>query len=128
MRPDVMVLFLLIFIVFTFGFITARAKKTETGLLSAAQKGDIKAVRNLLAKGADMDIKNGSGMTPLMAAADNGYADIVKELLNYGADINAKDNAGTTALTRAEQKNYKEIIQILKQAGAKGQSHSNKNT
>lgn len=90
-----------------------------TELMEAAGKGDISRVNELLAKGADVNIKNNDGQTALMFASDRGHVETVKVLMDKGADVNVKANDGRTALMRASASGHKEIIQLLKKAGAR---------
>ena len=53
----------------------------------------------LIAKGADVNIKTGKGVTPLMAACASGKEEIARLLISKGADVNAKSNAGVGAFT-----------------------------
>jgi hypothetical protein len=62
----------------------------------AAEQGDIKAAKQYLDGGADVNAKDGNGRTPLF----NVYTkEIVELLIAEGADVNAKDGIGgkTTA-------------------------------
>lgn len=54
-------------------------------------------VKLLLARGADVNIKDDRGMTPLMVAAQKCDAEVIKILLAAKADMNAKNITGTTA-------------------------------
>ena len=58
-------------------------------------------VKALIARGADVNLKNTVGATPLMTAVMSRGATVenVKLLLAAGADVNARDNKGQTALT-----------------------------
>jgi len=60
-------------------------------LWAAVRNGDVKAVKALLDKGADVNAKNEIGITALWIAASNGKPDIVEVLLERGADVNARD-------------------------------------
>jgi len=86
-----------------------------TPLMIAAQEGETKIVKVLLAIGSDINAKDNDGVTALMIAADEGHTEIVKALLAGGADVNRKANDGRTALTLATSKDSKEIVQLLKQ-------------
>ena len=58
----------------------------------------------LLAAGADVNIKDGQGMTALMSASymfEDKDGAVVTMLVNRGADVNASDNYGITALMHA---------------------------
>jgi len=65
----------------------------------AAFDGNIEAVKQHLAAGADVNAKNDGGYTPLHYAAFNGHKEIAELLIAKGADVNAKDGIGgkTTA-------------------------------
>ncbi len=87
-----------------------------TPLDSAARKGDIAAVKNLLDKGTDVNARNGSA---LGAAASIGRADVVKLLLDRGADVNAAGgNMGWTALSSAAWHAHTDIVNLLIDRGA----------
>jgi uncharacterized protein len=88
-------------------------------LIEAAAKGEITRVKNLLAKGADVNAREQQGRTALMEAAAKGQTASVEVLLAKGADIHARDQDGMTALMWAEKKGDSLIIQLLKKAGGK---------
>jgi hypothetical protein len=88
-------------------------------LIKAAQNGDISKVKELLDKGADVNVKDQSGRTALMAAGYFGYEDVVKMLLDNGAHVNTKDNAGITSLIWVCD-SKREHINVVKALIAKG--------
>ena len=103
-------------------------------LFVAAAMGDVAAVADLLAKGADIEVDN-YGVTPLYTAADKGNLALVKLLLEHGADVNPRDlEWGRTALRLAASPLYAvgsredraEIVRLLieKGAGADGEALS----
>jgi len=55
----------------------------------------------LIARGADVNSKTGSGRTPLHVAAERGNADAVRVLVNRDADFSARDRSRRTALDAA---------------------------
>lgn len=67
-------------------------------LRRAAASGNVKAVRSLLDRGADVRTRTRYGETPLALAARRGSEKTVRLLLERGADPNAMDVAGATAL------------------------------
>jgi len=62
----------------------------ETPLMTCANTGDTESVRQLVAKGADVNTKESrQDQTALMWAAAEKNSEIVKILINAGADVNA---------------------------------------
>jgi ankyrin repeat protein/beta-lactamase regulating signal transducer with metallopeptidase domain len=83
----------------------------------AASTGLTEAAELFIARGADINAKDGQGKTPLHVAAADGQVEIVKLLLNRKADVNAKDKNGATALRYAMDKGNNEIVEILQKHG-----------
>ena len=91
----------------------------EIQLLEVAGKGDNAMVKELLAKGAYVNVRDPEGRTPLTEATWNNHVETVKLLLDKGANPNASKVDGATPLSIAASKRYKEIVELLKKAGAK---------
>ena len=89
-------------------------------IMSAALRGDLAAVQELIAKGADVDAKSdGAGrITALIGASQEGHSEIARLLLTNGADINVKDRNGETALMLASYYGHKKVVQVLLAKGA----------
>ena len=93
----------------------------------AAWGGDIEAVKQYLAAGADVDSKNVEGRTPLCRAVQYGKKDVIKLLIEEGADVNARMNFGDTALDYANVSGglgmsyevQKEVVELLRKHGGK---------
>jgi len=77
----------------------------RTPLMRAAARGDLQAVKDLLAQGANVNGSSGDGYTALLSAAFYGNSEIVEYLLDHGADVNARDKNGLTALIEAAKQN-----------------------
>lgn len=90
----------------------------ETLLIEAAGKGDVALVKDLIAKGTDVNIKDREGNTPIMPAAGWNRVEVIKALLSKGASINAKNRYSDTALMRASKYGHVEAVQALLAAGA----------
>ena len=97
--------------------------------------GNVSKVKNLLARGADVNAKLKKHWqlapsetsrpefwcqeTALMLASDGGHTKIVKLLLKKGADVNAKDeHYKTTALMQAAKEGHLKIVKLLLEHGA----------
>jgi ankyrin repeat protein len=89
--------------------------EADRALLEAARDGNIEAVRQHLAAGADVNAKNDYGSTPLHRAA---ITEIAELLIAKGADVNAKMDNGLTPLHYAASNDHKEITELLIAAGA----------
>ena len=94
------------------------AKAPDISIHEAALKGNIEAVKQHLAAGADVNAKNEDGVTPLDHATLWGHKEIVELLLAKGADLNAKDNDGWTSLHNAAYRGHKQIVELLIAEGA----------
>ena len=92
--------------------------REEVELCRAANKGDIKAVKALLAAGANVNAKTKGGWTPLQMAAWEGHTKIVKMLIEAGAKVNAKGTEDWTALHYAVGGRHMEAVKVLIEAGA----------
>ena len=91
------------------------AKAPDISIHEAAYTGNIEAVKQHLAAGADVNAKASRGWTPLHAAATK---EIAKLLIAKGADVNAKDKIGGTPLHLAAHSGLKEIVELLIANGA----------
>lgn len=97
----------------------AQMIKREMDLLPAATKGDDKLVKELLDKGAYVNVRDPEGRTPLTEAIWVNNIELVKLLLQRGANVSTRKNDGATPLSIAQGKGFKEIGELLKKAGAK---------
>ncbi len=96
----------------------AYARDLNKDLANAAKKGDTKAVKFYLAKGADVNAKDALGQTALIYAATYGYAEIVQALLDQGADMKAKDLMGMPAIGCAARNGHFKTVEVLLASGA----------
>ncbi len=87
-------------------------------IILAQASGRTETVKDLLAKGADVNARNFSGVSILAWAAQDGRTEIAKALLARGADVNAKDSRGVTALMSAASHGHTEIVKALLDKGA----------
>lgn len=89
-------------------------------LFLAIQHQDAELVALMLARGADLNVRDRSGSTALMWAASGeaGDAAIVDMLLAHGADPLATNNVGESALDWALRRGDTPIVAALRTAGA----------
>jgi ankyrin repeat protein len=76
-------------------------------------------VQLLVAKGANVNAKDFTGLAALNVATLEGHEAIVELLISKGANVNFMDSDGTTPLDDATRKGYAGIIELLKRSGAK---------
>ncbi|PKS12260.1 hypothetical protein jhhlp_001560 [Lomentospora prolificans] len=102
--------------------INAKDRGGWTPLHWASYKGHDTTVQQLLAAGADVNMKDEdrSGQTPLHLASSRGHDTIVQQLLAAGADVNMKDRDGSgwTPLHWASCNGHDTTVQQLLAAGA----------
>jgi ankyrin repeat protein len=80
----------------------------------SAKEGNIEAVKQHLAAGADVNAKAESGWTPLHEAARSGRKEIAELLIDKGADVDAKIEAGLRPLDLAIMRNRTETADLLR--------------
>ena len=102
----------------------------DKSIHTAASGGNIEAVKQHLAAGADVNAKNdrewqsfgyqasGPDATPLHPAALYGHKEVVELLITAGADVNTKEKYEKTPLHHATRAGYYEIVKMLIAAGA----------
>ena len=85
--------------------------------------GNVARVRELIDRGADVNVRNHRGQTALHCAAKAGFIDIATLLLDHGADIDAQDDNGETPLATALRSTVKDkrkllaVVRVLVAAG-----------
>jgi len=94
----------------------------EGALHLLAKRGDLRAVRWLLARGADPSARWGhweAEVTPLHLAALHGHADVVRALMEAGADPGVRDSRfDSDAAGWAEHAGHRGVAALLRGRGA----------
>ncbi|ENH66796.1 hypothetical protein FOC1_g10007452 [Fusarium oxysporum f. sp. cubense race 1] len=101
--------------------------KDEPILFVAVAKGNEKATKLLLERGASAEVKSRWAQTPLhLAAKKEGSGAIMEALLSYGAEIDARDNWDETCLHEAMRRSKEtlEIVRLLLENGARADARS----
>jgi serine/threonine-protein phosphatase 6 regulatory ankyrin repeat subunit B len=104
----------------------------------ATHKGYVEIAETLIAAGADVKIKNGSGWTLLHAAIldHDGFewrerarptVRMIELLIAHGLDVNVKDEEGASPLHCAAYKGYEDIVAFLLARGADANARTTSN-
>ena len=105
-----------------------KGKAPDISIHKAVALGNIKAVKQHLATGTDVNTKDLTGFAPLVFAASIGHKEIVELLIANGADVDAKDMVGRTALDLAKGESWEDpevktvksqIADLLRKHGGK---------
>jgi len=91
----------------------ADGERARHGIFHATGDRNTALVLDLIARGADVNARDGYGLTPLMCACTDGHAATVAELLRLGADVNAQTRDGFSSLMLAAWKGNIEIVRVL---------------
>jgi ankyrin repeat protein len=95
------------------------AKAPDISINQAVFDGNIEAVKQHLAAGADVNAKDDNGWIPLHFAVYYGHKEIAELLIVEGADVNAKTKDNTTPLDLAIEYNQTETADLLHKHGGK---------
>jgi len=94
------------------------AQVETTPLLKAIALKYTDIAKELIAKGALVNIETGTGFTPLIFATLLGNSEVVRELLLKNAEVNVFAVDGKTSLIHASSRGYTDIIDMLLKKGA----------
>ncbi|HEY6508435.1 MAG TPA: ankyrin repeat domain-containing protein [Vicinamibacterales bacterium] len=97
---------------------TVRLTAAASDVADAAMRGDLSAVRALIAKKADVNAPQGDGATALHWAVFRGQTDLLDVLLKAGANPKVANRAGSTPLWLASINGDAAAIRALLDAGA----------
>ena len=97
--------------------INIKGGKEEPAIVYAARRGNVDAVRWLVAHGANINAQDKDGDTPLIVAAEAFNVKAIRWLLKHGADTSATNANGETArdivLKNKDIFNWQEILKLL---------------
>jgi ankyrin repeat protein len=94
------------------------AAPVKSEIADAAMRGDLAAVRALIAKKADVSAPQNDGTTALHWAVQRGNAELVNLLVRAGANVKAATREGVTPLWLASQNGDPIALGALLEAGA----------
>jgi ankyrin repeat protein len=93
--------------------ITLHSSAFYNELIEEAKEGNLQKVKELIANGANINVRDESGFTPLLMAATRGHKDTTKFLIAKGANLNARSDLGFTLLMFVSEKGWKDIAELL---------------
>lgn len=82
-----------------------------------AAQGELNMLRHEVEQGADLNRRDGFGLTPVSWACANGQLITVKYLLDMNVDLGIVGNHGENALLFASCYGYSEIVKLLLELG-----------
>ena len=92
--------------------------KGRTALHLSARKGSYDLVKYFADMGADMNLKDKSGMNCLHIAAECGHLSLCKRMVyEHSIDVHITDNKGWTAFHHSAKKGYTEFITYFADMG-----------
>nr|XP_056710749.1 ankyrin repeat domain-containing protein 12 isoform X2 [Euleptes europaea] len=97
--------------------VNKRNERGETPLHTAAIRGDIKQVKELIGLGANVNVKDFAGWTPLHEACNAGYYEVAKVLIAAGADVNTQGLDDDTPLHDSASSGHRKIVKLLLRHG-----------
>jgi ankyrin repeat protein len=97
----------------------------QTPLAMAAVLGHIDVVKQLLEKGAALEITPYERkLPPLHLVALNGHTEVLRLLLLYGADVGLRNHMHHTCVHQGARRGHVQVVKLLLGVGADAQSKS----
>lgn len=90
----------------------------ESALHMVTKRRDLTWMQFLIARGANVNIRDSKGATPLVAACNLSFVEGAALLVEFGARVDESNSAGETPLITAVHNRNIEMIRILLKAGA----------
>lgn len=90
----------------------------ESALHLVTARRDLTWMQFLIAKGANVNVRDARGVTPLVVACNLGFVEGVELLIKSGARVDESNNSGETPLITAVHNRNMPLIRILLAAGA----------
>lgn len=105
-------------------FMKGFLQSIENTLAGAARAGDLEAIKQYIADGADVNALHFE-MPPLAWAAVTGQTKAVRLLIESGADVNTRSEDGDTPLHGAAFFGKTDVVKLLLENGANIQTRNN---
>lgn len=92
---------------------------------AAALSGNVKALRQAISRGVDINVRQPDGTTALHHAVERNHFPVVLALLETGkVEVNARDRRGIAPINRAVMENRFAMAEVLLKHGADVEAHS----
>ena len=97
-----------------------RYARGDTALHHATRNGDLEIVKQLVNKGADVNVVADQGHFPLYCAAGHGHVETTRYLVEQGADLQTRLSDGKTVTEWLRQyadhdRRLKSTLEVLEQ-------------
>lgn len=89
----------------------------RTALMIAVMNNDLHMAELLLDKGADLNIRDYTMLSPWLCAGANGFHKILQAALKYQPEITSINRFGGTVLLPSSEKGYLKTVEIALKAG-----------
>ena len=100
------------------GSLAQQANESEREMIASAERGELVAVKRLLAGGARIDARDQRGRSALLAATQRNRVEVARFLIQEGAAVNAKDFIQDSPYLYAAAEGRIEILKLTLAAGA----------
>ncbi len=90
----------------------------ETALHLVTARRDLTWMQFLVAKGANVNLRDAKGVTPLVLACNLGFTEGAEFLVGKGARIDESNSSGETPLITAVHNRNVALVRVLLKAGA----------
>ena len=98
-------------------FLIKKIKKIKESFIEACKSDNVDKVGSMLSFGADVNWRDGKGLSGLHLAADNGYSELLEVLLAEDKiNVNLTNKNRNTALMFACSSGHEDIVRRLSQA------------
>lgn len=98
-------------------FIDAQDPDGRTPLMIAVQKNNLDLATLLMEKGADLNIRDNTMLSPWLCAGANGFHKILEKALEFSPDIKSTNRFGGTVLLPSSEKGYLKTVEVGIKAG-----------
>ena len=90
--------------------LAASGQAPPSALITAAERGDTAALRQLLDGGAAVNERDARGRNAVLAATQSGHETAARLLIERGADVNAQDEISDSAFLLAGARGHTGIV------------------